>query len=102
MRIHRSLVVAAMLLCLAACGSRLNQENFDKIHQGMSQKEVREILGDPVDAEGRSFLGLSSGEAVWKDDKTTITVHFLNDKVVSKNMSATGKKGSSQKDKDSS
>ena len=98
MRIHRSLVVAAMLLCLAACGSRLNQEHFDKIHQGMSQKEVREILGDPVDAEGRSFLGLSSGEAVWKDDKTTITVHFLNDKVVSKNMSATGKKGSSQKE----
>ena len=98
MRIHRSLGVALLLLCLAACGSRLNQENFDKVRDGMSQKEVREILGDPADASGASFLGLSSGEAVWKDNKTTITVHFLNDKVISKHMLRTEKKGASQKD----
>ena len=98
MRLHRSLGVAILLMCLVACGSRLNQENFGKIHEGMSQKEVREILGDPVDASGASFFGLSSGEAVWKDDKTTITVHFLNDKVVSKEMLPTEKKSSSQKE----
>jgi uncharacterized protein DUF3862 len=91
MRVHRSFGVAILLLCLAACGSRLNQENFDKVHEGMSQKEVREILGEPVDASGASFLGLSSGEAVWKDGKTTVTVRFLNDKVVSKQMSRTEK-----------
>ena len=95
MRVRRSLGVAVLLLCLAACGSRLNQENFDKIHEGMSQKEVREILDEPVDAEGRSFLGFSSGEAVWKDEKTTITVHFLNDQVISKRISPTEKRGSS-------
>jgi hypothetical protein len=55
-------------------------------------------LGEPVDASGASFLGISSGEAVWKDDKTIVTVHFLNDKVISKEMSRTEKKGSSQKD----
>jgi outer membrane protein assembly factor BamE (lipoprotein component of BamABCDE complex) len=98
MRVHRSLGVAILLLCLAACGSRLNQENFDKVRDGMSQKEVREILGDPVDASGASFLGLSSGEAVWKDNKTTITVHFMNDKVIAKHMLRTEKKGASQKD----
>ena len=98
MRIHRSVGVAILLLSLAACGSRLNQENFDKVRDGMSQKEVREILGDPVDASGASFLGLSSGEAVWKDNKTTITVHFLNDKGISKHMSQTETKGSSRKD----
>ena len=98
MRLHRSLGVAILLLCVAACGSRLNQANFDKIHEGMSQKEVREILGDPVDASGASFFGLSSGEAVWKDDKTTITVHFLNDKVVTKRMSRTDKQGPPAKD----
>jgi outer membrane protein assembly factor BamE (lipoprotein component of BamABCDE complex) len=98
MRVHRSFGVAILLLWLAACGSRLNQENFEKIREGMSQKEVREILGEPVDASGASLLGLSSGEAVWRDDKTTVTVHFLNDKVVSKQMSRTEKKGSSQKD----
>jgi len=98
MRVHRSLGVAILLLCLAACGSRLNQENFDKIRDGMSQKEVREVLGDPVDASGASFLGLSSGEAVWKDNRTTITVHFLNDKVVSKHMSQTDRKSSPRKE----
>jgi hypothetical protein len=99
-RIHRSLGVAILLLCLAACGSRLNQENFDKIHDGMSQKEVREILGEPVGASGGSVLGISGGEAVWKDDKTTISVHFLNDKLVSKHMSPTEKAGSSRKTED--
>ena len=98
MRVHRSVGVAILLLTLAACSPRLNQENFEKIRDGMSQKEVREILGDPVDASGASFLGLSSGEAVWKDNKTTITVHFLNDKVVSKHMSQTDRKGSPRKE----
>jgi outer membrane protein assembly factor BamE (lipoprotein component of BamABCDE complex) len=92
MRVRRSLGVAVLLLCLAACGSRLNQENVDKSREGMSQKEVRDILGEPVDAEGRSFLGFSSGEAVWKDEKTTITVHFLNDQVISKQISPTKKR----------
>ena len=98
MRVHRSFGIAILLLCLAACSARLSAENFDKIHEGMSQKEVREILGEPVDASGASLLGFSSGEAVWKDDKTTITVHFLNDKVVTKQMSRTEKQGSSPKD----
>ncbi len=98
MRVHRRLGFAILLMCLAACGSRLSQENFDKVREGMSQKEVREILGEPADASGASLLGLSSGEAVWKDDKTTISVHFLNDKVVSKEMSRTEKKGPPQKD----
>ena len=98
MHVHRSFGIAILLLCLAACGARLSQENFDKIHEGMSQKEVREILGEPVDASGASLLGFSSGEAVWKDDKTTISVHFLNDKVITKQMSRTEKKGASQKD----
>ena len=98
MRVHRSFGIAILLLCLAACGARLSQENFDKIREGMSQREVREILGEPVDASGASLLGLSSSEAVWKDDKTTIAVHFFNDKVVSKQMSRTERKGSSPKD----
>ena len=103
MRIHRTFGLAILLLFLAACGSRLNQENFDKVREGMSQKEVREILGEPVDASGASLLGVSGGESVWKDDKTVITVHFLNEKVVSKRMSPierTANKGSPRKTDD--
>ena len=100
MQVHRWIGVAILLGCLAACGSRLSPENFDKIREGMSQKEVLDILGEPVIAEGSSFLGISGGEAVWRDDKTTITVHFLNDKVVGKRMSRADKKGSPPKDEE--
>jgi hypothetical protein len=87
MSVRRTFGLSVLVLFLAACGSHLNQENFDKVREGMSQKEVREILGEPVDASGASLLGVSGGESVWKDDKTVITVHFLNEKVVSKRMS---------------
>jgi outer membrane protein assembly factor BamE (lipoprotein component of BamABCDE complex) len=100
MRIHHLIGAAILLLSLVACGSRLSQENFDKIRDGMSQKEVRDILGEPVNAEGASVLGISGGESVWRDDKTLITVHFLNDKVVSKRMSRVDKKGSAPRDED--
>ena len=100
MRVDRPIRIAILILVLAACGSRLSQENFDKIREGMSQKEVRDVLGEPVNAEGSSFLGISGGEAVWKDNKTVITVHFLNDKVVSKRMSSTDKTGSAPRDDD--
>ena len=100
MRVDRSIGIAILMLVLAACGSRLSQENFDKIREGMSQKEVRDILGEPVNAEGSSFLGISGGEAVWKDDKTVITVRFLNDKVVSKRLSSADKKGSAARNDD--
>ena len=100
MSIHRSIGIGILLLALAGCSSRLSQENFDKIRDGMSQKEVREILGEPVNAEGTSVLGISGGESVWRDDKTLITVHFLNDKVVSKRMSRADKKGTVPKDED--
>ena len=100
MRVSHSIGIAVMLMCLAACGSRLSQENFDKIRDGMSQKEVRDILGEPANAESASVLGISGGEAVWKNDRTLITVHFVNDKVVSKRMSRTDKNGSAPKDED--
>src|SRR5262249_43674101 len=58
MRIAHGIALLLLAAGLAACGgSRLNQENFDKIRDGMSPKEVRDILGDPVDSAGGSFLG---------------------------------------------
>jgi hypothetical protein len=84
--VRTALLASLMVLC--ACGSRLSQENFEQIRDGMSQKEVRAILGDPKDASGGSLLGISGDSATWDDGKTQISVQFLNDKVVSKHMSA--------------
>ncbi len=82
--VSRCLVIAALSLVLAACGSKLTQENFSKISNGMTQAEVIKILGEPQSSQGGGALGISAGTAVWKDDKHQITVMFFNEKVASK------------------
>ena len=72
-------LVAATLL--AACGSKLTQDNFARIKQGMTQQEVTAILGEPTETSSISLGGLSGSSANWTDGKTTISIQFLNDKV---------------------
>jgi outer membrane protein assembly factor BamE (lipoprotein component of BamABCDE complex) len=47
-----------MLLWLAGCGSKITQENFDKIQVGMGQDEVTTILGKPTESSSVSFGSL--------------------------------------------
>jgi outer membrane protein assembly factor BamE (lipoprotein component of BamABCDE complex) len=89
MRILRQLTLALTLLALAACAPRLSQENYDKITNGMTQQEVAAILGPPSESSGASLFGLSGGATTWKDEKTTISVQFVNEKVVGKQIAAT-------------
>lgn len=74
-----SLLLACALL--SACGSRINQENFDQIQTGMTLEEVTSILGKPDESSSASFGTISGGTATWKRDETVITVQFVNDKV---------------------
>ena len=46
LRLARVGVVGAAML-LAACGSRLSEENFAKVKDGMSEQDVIAILGTP-------------------------------------------------------
>jgi hypothetical protein len=85
-RILRQLALVLTLLALTACASRISQENYDKITNGMTQQEVAQILGPPTESSGASLFGLSGGATTWKDGKTTITVQFLNEKVVGKEI----------------
>lgn len=80
----RFLMITALTLLLAACGSKLTQENYSKIASGMTQAEVVKILGEPQSAEGGGVFGITAGTSVWKDEKHQITIVFLNDKVTSK------------------
>lgn len=83
-----NLALSAMLsVLLVACGSKLNQENFEQITNGMTREEVVKLLGEPQENSGASALGISGGQAKWSDGKTEVTVQFLNDKVVSKQLS---------------
>ena len=74
-----SLLLAAFLL-LAAC-SKVTQENFGKIQDGMSEQEVQVLLGKPGESSNITVLGLSGTSSRWVADEGTISVQFVNGKV---------------------
>jgi hypothetical protein len=74
----------AIALLLVACGSRISQENFNRITDGMPYADVVKILGEPQSSEGRGALGITAGTSKWKDGKHQITIVFINGKVLSK------------------
>jgi hypothetical protein len=69
---------------LVACGSRISQENFNRITYGMAYADVVRILGEPTSSEARGALGITAGTAKWKDGAHQITIVFINEKVSSK------------------
>ena len=77
----RLLSLLVILLWLSACGSKLNEETFDRIKNGMPKEEVIAILGQPTETSALQLGGLSGTSAVWEDDTTRITIQFINDKV---------------------
>ena len=78
--------LAACGLLLSACGSKVNEANFDKIEEGMAKEEVRAILGEPDQSDSGSFAGLSGAAQVWESEEASISVTYFNDKVVAKNL----------------
>ena len=83
----RTALALAAALFLAACGSKVALENFERIQTGMTQKEVVAILGEPTETSAISVAGLSGGMASWQDGATVISVQFVNDKVQAKQLS---------------
>lgn len=79
--ISRTIPALAALLLLAACGSKLSEENFDQIENGMSKDKVIELLGKPNETSSLELGGLSGTSAVWDDGSKRITIQFINDKV---------------------
>lgn len=79
--IIRTMSLLTALLFLTACGSKLNQENFDQIENGMPKEKVVALLGEPTETSSLQLGGLSGTSAVWDDGKTRITIQFINDKV---------------------
>lgn len=76
--IRRLAVASLVALLAAACGDRINIENYGKLKAGQSYDEVRAILGDPARCD--EALGVRSCQ--WGDEKRGISVNFLGGKVV--------------------
>jgi hypothetical protein len=85
----RAFVLAAVLL-LAAC-SKVTQENFAKIQDGMSEQEVAAILGSPTESSSGSILGMSGTSSTWSGGDSTITIRFVNGKVALRTFDKPGK-----------
>jgi len=44
----RLLAAAVLALALAGCGSKLNEENFARIQDNMTEQQVIDLLGKPI------------------------------------------------------
>ena len=76
-----------MLLCamlLVGCGSKITPENFQKIQTGMAESEVSAILGTPTESSSVGFGPVGGTTSTWKDNGRTITIQFVNGKVLAK------------------
>lgn len=83
-RIIKLFTALLLTLFLLGCDSKINEDNFKKVKNGMTLGEVKTLLGDPTSSKSMGVGGLVSGtSATWKDEKTgaTIDIQFLNDKV---------------------
>jgi outer membrane protein assembly factor BamE (lipoprotein component of BamABCDE complex) len=89
-RVRKPGLAALALLCLflAACGGgKISQENFNKIQVGMTQAEVQKILGEPTESSSLDIAGFSGTTSTWRAGDTTVTIQFVNGKVVAKQYS---------------
>jgi hypothetical protein len=94
-RLIKLLFTASLCVLLIAC-SKITQENFDKIKNNMSMKEVTAILGEPTSAESITIAGISGTSAVWKDSNAEIDIQLLNNRVTVKAFSKEGDQDSHQ------
>jgi hypothetical protein len=88
----RCLVVAALTvvvcLSLVSCGgSKISQENFEKIQTGMTMAQVQVILGEPTESSSVGVAGFLGATSKWQAGEATITVQFFNGKVMAKQFS---------------
>jgi SmpA / OmlA family len=81
----------AALLLLASC-SRITQDNFNRIQDGMSEQEVQALLGPPTSSSSVQVIGISGTSSTWEAGDIAITVRFLNGKVALKNFEKTAAK----------
>jgi hypothetical protein len=80
-------LLLSTVVALAACSSKVNAENYDKIGPGMSRDEVHALLGKPDDTSGTDIGGvLSLDKETWKAGEKVLTVTYGNDKVALKSF----------------
>ncbi len=80
-------LVGSALLLVCGC-SKVSKANYDKVEIGMTLSQVEAILGKGTEKAGVAGavggLGGSAKVMTWGDEKKSITITFVNDKVTAK------------------
>ena len=87
---HLRAVALGIVICmsLVSCsGLKISQENFEKIQTGMSLAQVTAILGEPTESSSVDVAVFSGTVSKWRAGGVTITIQFVNGKVVAKQFS---------------
>lgn len=87
---HLRTVALVLIICmsLVSCSSfKISQANFEKIKTGMSMAQVTAILGEPTESSSVDVAVVSGTVSKWKAGDVTITIQFVNGKVVAKQLS---------------
>ncbi len=79
----RKLLLVCMFAALGAC-SKVTQENFAKVQEGMSEQEVIALLGEPTESNSVNVLGISGTTSRWSRGNAEITIRFVNGQVALK------------------
>ena len=82
---------ATLLLAIVACAwflmprSKINQANFDKVSDGMTEEEVTAILGEP-EHKARVIIRIEGAATVmfWSSGRDRFTIVFAKGKVLEK------------------
>jgi hypothetical protein len=84
------ILYATLSLFIAGCGGgsplTLNQDNLNKIHDDMSQTEVRSIMGAPTESkeEPIPIVGGTQTTYTYRNNTSEAVIVFKNDKVKEK------------------
>lgn len=73
-----------MLGVLVACDSKLTSDNFSLVKNGMTEDEVKNLIGKPSNVKAEEILGLSSTVYTYEKGETEAKVGFINGKVTHK------------------
>lgn len=82
-RFKRRFAAVALMLIVTAC-SKVTEENFAKVQEGMTEQEVLALLGTPSESNSVSILGVSGAAWRWAGRDAVVVVHFVNGKAALK------------------
>ena len=82
----RAFAFAVVLAVAASACSKITEENFTKVRDGMSEQDVVALLGTPTESSSISVLGISGTASKWVAKDAVIKVEFVNGKVRGKSF----------------